>query len=171
MRATGIEVLLLLGAVCVLAGFARLRAAPRLVAGAWIAAGLLLAVGIVGALHGGVWLVLWVLGWLALCAGFVLMPTLAHGRDLALMFPGMLLAVLGVATAWIGIGFILFPVGLALYVGGAVHGRVLSWRAVAGAFALLALAVLLAWRPGGIVLPVDVAVSSCVAVGLGIRRH
>jgi len=109
-----------LGAIAVL-GLVALRrsdrGAGRVIAAAWLLGGALLALGWTelawqDRLDGAfVWLA--GVGGVLLAAGFLLLPTVAHGRSGWLAASGLAVTVFGFATAFFG-GFVLMPVGVAL---------------------------------------------------------
>jgi hypothetical protein len=69
---------------------------------------------------------------LALLSAFVVTAVLS-GR---LALGGLVLAVVGFYTLWVGIGLVLMPVGIALFVGGLTRGHVVERRSLAPAVAL-----------------------------------
>jgi hypothetical protein len=113
-----------------------------------------------------------VLGGLLIAFGFLALPLLVRGRGALALAAGLLLAVLGVATVWLFVGFALLPIGLALYLGGALRAGLLPVRAAAAVAAALLAMPLALWAGGdsrlGAAVVLELVAATAAVAGLGV---
>jgi hypothetical protein len=151
----------------------RSAAAASLTGAAWIGGAAFVAAGslqnawVKGDTR-GVFLALQVVGMIAIVFGFVALPAAADRRGVWPLLSGMALTLLGVATAFAGIGVPMIPIGLALYCWGAVRGGVLTWHAIAAAVALISVSLLLAWQNAVQTLSVELAAGAAFVIGVAV---
>lgn len=141
----------------------RMRELATVIGCAWIASGVLL-------LFEGIHLAV-VSGGILFTIAFVSLPAASRRRrHIVLMLVGELLIVVGVVTAWIGIGLLIAPVGLAVYLVTAVRTRLFAWWAAAAALVLVGVGARLGEGPIAAVAPIVVGLDVVLASGYASRR-
>lgn len=144
----------------------------RPVAVLWLAAAASLALGCLerawrDSLHGPF---LWcaAAGGTLLVAAAILLPVVARDRAGWMIASGLALMVIGFVTVWIGIGLVLLPLGLLLYVAGMIRGRLLPWPFAVGAAVAALLAVAASQLDTPPVVAVELAVAGVLALAAGL---